>query len=114
MMLNTNSEMAGMFERSGRTLDPAGMMWSVVMLSTTFNKTGASIFSAKGELTGKGLMFGPRTTSTFLGSLAGGIIPLSSHTNFSGISILGILPRVEGSVILPVKAQATQVSGEAK
>ncbi len=59
-------------------------------------------------------MFGPRTTSTFLGSLAGGMMPLSSQTNFSGISTFGILPKVVGSVILPVKAQATQVSGEAK
>src|ERR1700679_1118900 len=107
MMLNTNSEIAGMFERRGRTLEPAGMMWSVVMLSTTFNNTGASIFSAKGELTGEGVIFGRRTTSTFLGSFAGGIIPLASQTNFSGISTFGILPRVEGSVILPVKAQAT-------
>ena len=47
-------------------------------------------------------------------SLAGGIMPLSSQTNFSGISILGAFPKVEGSVIFPVKAQATQVSGLAR
>ncbi len=47
MMLNTNSEMAGMFERSGNTLEPAGMMWSVVMLSTTFKSTGASNLPAR-------------------------------------------------------------------
>ena len=28
-----------MFERSGRTLAPAGMMWSVVMLSPTLSST---------------------------------------------------------------------------
>src|SRR5665811_1512226 len=113
MILNTNSEIAGMLERKGRTFDPAGMMWSVVMLSMTFKTTGPSRVSANGSLIGRGLIFGPRRTSIFLGSLAGGMIPLSSHTNLSGISILGALPKVVGSVILPVKAQATQVSGEA-
>src|SRR5258708_2926681 len=114
MILNTNSEMAGMLERKGRTFDPAGMMWSVVILSPTFKMTGPSSLSAKGSFTGRGLIFGPRETSTFLGSFAGGMMPLSSHTNLSGISILGDLPNVVGSVILPLKAQATQVSGEAR
>ena len=32
-------EIAGMLERSGRIFAPAGMMWSVVMLSPTFRES---------------------------------------------------------------------------
>ena len=59
-------------------------------------------------------MFGPRRISTFSASssLAGAITALSSILNTSGIVISGISPRSMGSVISPVRAAATAVSGE--
>ena len=62
----TYSEIAGIFERKGSTLDPAGMMWSVVMLSPTFSSNSPLSVSGTPGWMGSGLMFGPRTTSTVL------------------------------------------------
>ena len=75
-----NSESLGTLERYGSIFAPAGMMWSVVMLSPTFRVSGALISSFSGSPSGMGRMLGPRTTSTFLASsgLAGMSTPLSS------------------------------------
>ena len=56
-----------MFERYGRTFAPAGMIWSVVMLSPTLMTTSFSIAGASGVFSGSGRMFGPCTTSTLSG-----------------------------------------------
>ena len=62
------------------------MMWSVVMLSPSFISASPLIVSAGGTALGKGLMFGPRTTSTFRPS-AGGMMSIpSSISKRSGTS----------------------------
>src|SRR3989304_757112 len=63
--------MAGMLERRGRILDPAGRMWSVLTLSPSLMRTGALIVCASGWPRGSGLMFGPRAVCT-LGPVPGG------------------------------------------
>ena len=82
------SEIAGMFERRGNIFAPAGIIWSVVILSPTLSETSAFISSARGTFTGKGFMFGPLRTSTFGASSgeAGGTTILSFIRNFSGIT----------------------------
>ena len=99
--------------RRGRILAPAGMMWSVVMLSPTLSSTLASMDSARGTVAGKGLMLGPRRISTSSMSSAGtgGTIKLSLMRKDSGIPIFGISPRVRGSVNTPARADAAAVSG---
>ena len=57
------SEIAGMLERRGRIFAPAGMMWSVVILSSTFKEQVASMLSAIAVVFGNSLMFGPLRTS---------------------------------------------------
>src|SRR5512147_2780631 len=59
----TYSEIAGTFDRSGRTLAPAGIMSSVVILSATFIKTRHFNFFGKGSFNGTGLILGPRIVS---------------------------------------------------
>ena len=111
-----NSASFGMFERYGRIFAPAGMMWSVVMLSPTLSTSSAVSVSAKGLLCGKGWMFGPRSTSTASASSAGagGSTALSSMRNCSGSVTAGMGPSVCGSVIVPVSAAATAVSGDTR
>jgi len=50
---------------------PAGMMWSVVILSPTFRVTAPRIASGRGALSGGFPMFGPRRTETAALSAAG-------------------------------------------
>ena len=111
-----NSDSFGMFERYGRIFDPAGMMWSVVMLSPTLSTSSAVSASLKGLLCGKGRMFGPRRTSTAPASSAGagGSTARSSMRKLSGSVTAGISPSVCGSVMTPVSAAATAVSGETR
>ena len=84
------SEIAGILERRGRIFAPAGMMWSVVMLSSTFKEQVALIFSAIAEVLGNSLMFGPRSTSTLSISSteAGSMTMLSLIKKCSGMSTL--------------------------
>ena len=91
-------------------------MWSVVMLSPTLSTHCASIVSVTGFAAGKGLMFGPLNTSTFLASsmLAGSTTAVSSIRNLRGILTFNFLPKVVGSVMVPVSAEATAVSGDTK
>src|SRR5699024_1337582 len=67
-------------------------------------------------LSGKGLMFGPLNIGSASASSgeAGGITALSSSLKLDGISTFGISPRRQGSVISPVSAAATAVSGETR
>ena len=111
-----NSDSFGMFERYGRIFAPAGMMWSVVMLSPTLSTSSAASASAKGLLRGKGRMFGPRRTSTVSASAAGtgGSTARSSMRKLSGSVTAGISPSVCGSVMKPVSAAATAVSGDTR
>lgn len=91
----------GIFERKGRILAPAGMMWSVVILSPVFKDTLTAISSPRGTLTGKGLIFGPRFISKAAASFsgAGGITALSSILKEAG-SVTASSPfKVRGSVI---------------
>src|SRR4030066_153250 len=70
----TNSAYLPMLERY-LSLAPAGMMWSVVILSPVFRVTSPRIVSGRGTLSGGFPMFGPRRTVTFEGSSAGGRLP---------------------------------------
>ena len=92
-------------------------MWSVVMLSPSFKVSSALMLSPKGLPWGSSLMLGPRRTCTSAASPgeAGGRTALSSILKRSGrlTSILS-RPRVLGSVISPVRAEATAVSGETR
>src|SRR5574341_439162 len=111
---NTNSAYFGMFERYFN-LDPAGMMWSVVILSPTLIATTPLIASGNGSAAGGSPMFGPRKTLTESGSLAGGRTMESSIQNSAGTSIDGYgMPRSRGSMIPPVSAAATADSGLAR
>src|SRR5512134_1239145 len=74
---NTNSAYFGMFERYF-SLDPAGMMWSVVILSPTLMATTPLIAGGSGSAAGGAPMLGPREMETDRGSLAGGRIIVSS------------------------------------
>src|SRR3970040_729625 len=56
--------MAGMLERRGRILEPAGRMWSVLTLSPSLMRTGALIVWASGWPRGRGFVFGPPGVST--------------------------------------------------
>jgi len=98
---NTNSEIAGMFERSGSTFAPAGIMWSVVMLSPTLRRILPQTVSGRGVLCGNGLMLGPRTISTESGLSGGGITIRSSVRYFSGAVKLTGAPSFLGSVMTP-------------
>src|SRR3972149_2421449 len=73
--------MAGMLERRGRILEPAGRMWSVLTLSPSLMRTGALIVCASGWLRGSGLVLGPRGGWTGRGGAApgGGACPMPIH-----------------------------------
>src|SRR5438132_3925394 len=108
---NTCSARAGMFERSGRTFAPAGMIWSVEMLSPRRIKTSPSSVSFGGFATGKGPMFGPRTIGTEPRSFGGHSNPDVSTGYFVGSWKAGNFPRSLGSAIFPSSAVAAAVSG---
>ena len=66
---------------------------------------------------GNSLMFGPRSTSTESASSgeAGARTALSSTLKQSGsVTLISSRPSVRGSVISPVSAEATAVSGETR
>ena len=93
------------------------MMWSVVMLSPTFSVSSAFSASPIGRPSGTALMFGPRriSTSAALSGGAGGRMALSSTRKRSGMRTSSAPgPRLRGSVISPVSAAATAVSGETR
>ena len=105
-----------MFERSGRIFAPAGIMWSVVMLSPTLSEQDASIDSVRGLVAGYSLMFGPLKISTLSISStgAGAITILSLIRNFSGSSISAAGPSFLGSVNTPASAETAAVSGDTR
>ena len=82
-------------------------MWSVVILSSTFKDTGASIVSSSGAVSGYGLMFGPLKISilSIVSSGSGSSIMLSFTVNFSGSTKLGISPSSVGSENTPLIAE---------
>ena len=87
-----------------------------MILSPTFSEHFASIVSAKGSDTGKGLILGPLSTSilSISFSSAGGTIILSLIVNFSGNVISAASPSVLGSVNTPVRAEIAAVSGDTR
>ena len=100
-----------MFDRNGRNFAPAGMMWSVEMLSPSRMSTSPSIVSLGGFATGSGAMFGPRMIWTDARSFGGHSNPDVSIGYFVGSFTMGNLPRSRGSVITPRTAVAAAVSG---
>src|SRR5205823_10619059 len=111
MYLETVSARAGMFERGGRAFPPAGMIWSVEILSPNQIKTSPSSVSFGGFATGKGPMFGPRTIEIEPRSFGGHSNPDVSTGYFVGSWKAGNFPRSRGSVIFPSSAVAAAVSG---
>ena len=87
-----------------------------MILSPTFSEHFASIVSANGSDTGKGLILGPLSTSilSISFSSAGGTIILSFIVNFSGNVISAASPSVLGSVNTPVRAEIAAVSGDTR
>ena len=92
---------------------PAGMIWSVVILSPTFSRQGSSIVSVRGCATGRGLIFGPRSTSTlsYSSSEAGRSTMLSLMGKASGMATGAVAGTEVGSVIYPVRQLTAAVSG---
>ncbi len=105
------SEIAGILERSLRISAPAGRMSSVVMLSPNDRSNSPSRASGRGSNRGREAIFGPRTISTDSPSAAGGTIIRSSLKNWVGNSTRMGSPKVRGSVMTPVSAEAAAVSG---
>ena len=107
----------GRFDRSGRTFAPAGIIWSVVMLSPVFRSTRPEISVPGFGALASGAIFGPRTMDTFWASSGGKglIIRLSSELYLFGIfTLTGGIFSLRGSVIVPLIAAAAQVSGDAR
>ena len=79
-----NFEISGIFERSGKTFAPAGIISSVETLSFAFKRTGNFKLSFISGQAGHSLMLGPRIISTFaLSSTESGAINIpSSVANF--------------------------------
>src|SRR6266566_299399 len=107
--LKQNSEIAGMFERKTSTADPAGEMSSVDTLSPSLITTDASRVSATGSPSGTGLMFGPRGISPMP---SGSTNPTVDDAKRGGM-VTGVgAPRVRGSVMTPVSAEAAATVDE--
>src|SRR5207237_9207027 len=104
----TCSAIAGMFDRSGRIFAPAGMMWSVEMLSASRRSTSPSIVSFGGFATGNGAMFGPRTILTEARSFGGHSNPLVLTGYFSGSF------NVVNFLMYRCSAVLSQIAGEAR
>src|SRR3989338_3413831 len=90
---------------------PAGIIWSVVILSPSFMRTAPLTPLSNLTAAGKGLMFGPLIISTAVEFFAGGIIKESFTKNLSGIFISGYSPSFRGSAMTPCMAAAAAVSG---
>src|SRR5256885_8512832 len=107
--LKQNSEIAGMFERKTSTAEPAGEMSSVDTLSPSLITTAASSVSTTGSPSGTGLMFGPRGISP---APSGSTNPTVDDAKRVG-KVTGVgAPRVRGSVITPVSAEAAATVDE--
>src|SRR4030067_866983 len=89
---------------------PAGVMWSVVMLSPNFMSALPFNVAASSLATGRGWMFGPLLIVILDGSLAGGSTMEASTANPFGTFFLGYLPSLRGSVITPNIAATTATS----
>ncbi len=111
-----NFDIAGILERNGNILAPAGMIWSVVILSPTFSEHFASMLSASGTVVGNGFIFGPLKISmlSISFSSAGATTMLSFIRKVSGSLISGISPISLGSVNTPVKAEIAAISGDTR
>src|SRR5208337_5268870 len=107
----TYFEYSGTLERY-LSLAPAGIMWSVVILSPTFMPMTPTICSGIGSFVGGAPMFGPLAISTFLLASLGKINIESSMRNFVGMPTFGYsIPTVLGSVNFPVIAATAATSG---
>src|SRR2546422_10381426 len=106
----TCSAIAGMFDRNGRNFAPAGMMWSVEMLSPSRMSTSPSIVSLGGFATGSGAMFGPRMIWTDARYFGGHPNPDVSIGYLLGSFTIGNLPRWRGPVMTPRTARAVAAS----
>ena len=113
-VLKQNSERYGILDLNGRSFAFEGIIWSVVILSSTFINTLPSILSPNCLFTGNGFIFGPLTTSTSAFVGAGANIIESSIKNLSGISIVKSTSNSVGSVKTPVIADTAAVSGLTK
>ena len=82
-------------------------------MSPTFNTALRAMLSSKGSAMGRGLMLGPRFTSTvsISASSMGGTIMLSLIKKRSGMGMDATPPRPRGSVNTPAMAEAAAVSG---
>jgi hypothetical protein len=96
---------------NGNILFPAGIIWSVVILSPTLSNIlpDSSVF--KDSKFGNGLMLGPLMISIFSACFPGGIIPSTLIMYLFGSLTLGYSPIFLGSVICPFIAAATATSG---
>src|SRR5512136_1410947 len=113
---NTNSEYFGTFERYFMRA-PAGMMWSVVILSPTLIEATPRTVAGNGSFVGGAPMFGPRNIVTLSGSATsfGKTNIRSSIANRFGISTFGyLMGRVLGSTMRPIRAAAAAVSHETR
>ena len=113
--LNTYSASLGMLDRKRRICEPAGMMWSVLMLSPSAIRTSPLSASARGVLSGIVVMFSPLITLTDAASAgdAGGTRLGFVRSSFSGSAWAGAgIPSFRGSVITPVMADAAATSLE--
>jgi hypothetical protein len=91
---------------------PAGMMWSVVILSPTLMATSPVTDSGKRSFFGGAPMFGPREIWTACGWAAGAITIESSAMNLAGSERAGHSSFASrGSVTTPVSAATAAVSG---
>ena len=105
-----------MLDLNGRILAPAGIIWSVVILSATLSEHEASMLSVRGEVFGYDLMLGPLRISmlSISSTGAGAITILSLIRNFSGSSISTASPSTLGSVNTPLIAETAAVSGDTR
>ena len=107
--LNVNSEIAGMFDRNTSTAEPAGEMSSVEILSPSLITTGASSVSGTGSPSGTGLMFGPRGISPWPSDSTNPTVEVAKRGS-NAVAVWA--PRVRGSVMTPVSAEAAATSDE--
>ena len=100
-----------MLDLKGSNLEFEGIIWSVVILSSTLINTFPLISSPNSLLIGNGFILGPLTISTSTPSFAGLIIIESSIINLLGISISKSIIFSLGSVRTPFMADTAAVSG---
>src|SRR5216117_1498113 len=107
--LNVNSEIAGMFDRNTSTAEPAGEMSSVEILSPSLITTDASSVTGTGSPSGTGLMFGPRGISPWPSDSTNPTVEVAKR---GSNAVAAWAPRVRGSVMTPVSAEAAATSDE--